>query len=53
MKKLHVKKLVLNRETITKLDEERLEGAKGGFTVTCYSLTNTYCSVCERCRQEY
>jgi len=37
------KKLVLNRKTITNLDNTQLSGVQGGFTTYCVTVGRTEC----------
>jgi hypothetical protein len=48
-----LKKLTLNRETIGKLNEERLAAAAGGSGATCTPSCNTLCLVCPSGSQCY
>ena len=45
-RKRSLKKLTLTRETISKLNEERLAAAAGGSGDTCSPTCNTMCFVC-------
>ena len=43
--KKHVKKLSLSRETLSTINDSRLQGAVGGATTACASKALTYCVV--------
>lgn len=44
--KRSLKKLALHRDTIGRLNEERLAAAAGGSGATCVGTCNTLCLVC-------
>jgi hypothetical protein len=45
MKRQDIKKLSLSRETLSALDDSRLERVAGGATTACFSKALTYCVV--------